>query len=159
MRSFKTKYLAAIARGETVSKISSKKTGRPLTLGEIDGDIQNYVKLMREIEVILPYVQRIKKERNLPADQRTLVTFDVFKVHRVEDVETVLGENNVVSVIVPSNCTDRLQPLDLTAEYRYSSWKKTASEEQWNLFCHLHCSYTTQGHKHQFTSASSGAAS
>ena len=44
VRSFKTKYLAAIARGETVSKIPSKKTGRPLTLGEIDGDVQNYVK-------------------------------------------------------------------------------------------------------------------
>ena len=54
VRSFKTKYLAAIARGETVSKIPSKKTGRPLTLGEIDGDVQNYVKSMREIKVILP---------------------------------------------------------------------------------------------------------
>ena len=47
MRSFNTKYLAAIARGEMVIKIPSKKTGRPLTLGEIDGDIQNYVKSLR----------------------------------------------------------------------------------------------------------------
>ena len=75
------------------------------------------------------------------------MTFDVFKVHRVEDVETVLEENNVVSVIVPSNCTDRLQPLDLTGEYRYSSWKKTASEEQWNLFCHLANTGTHLGKK------------
>ena len=59
-------------------------------------------------KVILPYVQRIKKERNLQADKRTLVIFDVFKGHRVEDVETVLEENNVVSVTVPSNCTDLL---------------------------------------------------
>ena len=47
VRSFKTKYLATIARGETVSKIPSKKTGRPLTLGEMDGDVQNYVKSLR----------------------------------------------------------------------------------------------------------------
>ena len=26
--------------------------------------------------------------------------------------------------------------------------KNPASEEQWNLFCHLHCSYPTQGQKH-----------
>ena len=26
--------------------------------------------------------------------------------------------------------------------------KKIVSEEQWNLFCHLHCCYTTQGRKH-----------
>ena len=25
---------------------------------------------------------------------------------------------------------------------------KPASEEQWNLFCHLHCCYPTQGRKH-----------
>ena len=42
MRSFKTKYLAAIVRGGTV-----KKTSRPLTSGEIDGDVLNYVKSLR----------------------------------------------------------------------------------------------------------------
>ena len=26
--------------------------------------------------------------------------------------------------------------------------QKTASEKQWNVFCHLHCCYTTQGRKH-----------
>ena len=44
VRSFKTKYLAAIARGETVSKIPSKKPDRPFTLGEKDGEVQNYIK-------------------------------------------------------------------------------------------------------------------
>ena len=52
--------------------------------------------------IILPYVQKIKKERNVQADQRTLVIFDVFNRHRVEDVETVLEENNVVSVTSPA---------------------------------------------------------
>ena len=46
--------------------------------------------------------------RCLPADQRALVIFDVFKGHKIEDVGTVLEENNLISVIVPSNYTDRL---------------------------------------------------
>ena len=58
--------------------------------------------------------KRSRRKKNLPADQRTLVIFDVFKGHRVEDVETVLEENNVVSATVPSNSTDCLQPLDLS---------------------------------------------
>ena len=64
--------------------------------------------------IILPYVQKVKQEKCLPADQRALVIFDVFKGHKIEDVGTVLEENNLISVIVPSNCTDRLQPLDLS---------------------------------------------
>ena len=64
--------------------------------------------------IILPYVARVKEEKNLPADQPALVIFDVFCGHRVEDVETVLEDNKLLSVLVPSNCTDLLQPLDLS---------------------------------------------
>ena len=64
--------------------------------------------------IILPYVARVKEEKNLPADQPALVIFDVFRGHRVEDVETVLEDNKLLSVLVPSNCTDLLQPLDLS---------------------------------------------
>ena len=64
--------------------------------------------------IILPYVARVKEKKNLPADQPALVIFDVFRGHRVEDVETVLEDNKLLSVLVPSNCTDLLQPLDLS---------------------------------------------
>ena len=33
-------------------------------------------------------------------------------------------------------------------KYRYSSWKEQYPEEQWSIFCHLHCCYPTQGRKH-----------
>ena len=50
--------------------------------------------------VILPYVQQVKKEKSLPADQHALVIFDVFKGHTVEDVDTLLEENGLVKIIV-----------------------------------------------------------
>lgn len=42
-----------------------------------------------------------------------LVIFDTFKGHKGDEMESLLLENNIFSVIVPCNCTDLLQPLDL----------------------------------------------
>ena len=47
VRSFKTKYLAALAKQGSVCSIPSKKRGRPLTLGDIDGEVQSYIKALR----------------------------------------------------------------------------------------------------------------
>ena len=40
--------------------------------------------------VILPYVAKVKEEKNLPAEQHALVIFDVFRGHTVQDVHTLL---------------------------------------------------------------------
>ena len=42
-----------------------------------------------------------------------VVIFDTFKGHTRSEMDFLLLENNI-SVIVPSNCTDVLQPLDLS---------------------------------------------
>ena len=54
VRSFKKKYLVGVARGENVTSIPSKKTGRPLTLGKIDGDVQSYIKSLRAAGTPIP---------------------------------------------------------------------------------------------------------
>ena len=43
-----------------------------------------------------------------------LVIFDVFRGHTGEAVKVLLNSNNIISVMVPSNCTDLLQPMDLS---------------------------------------------
>ena len=46
--------------------------------------------------------------------QPTLVIFDVFKGQMCQSTIDLLMENTIHFVHVPPNCTDRLQPLDLS---------------------------------------------
>ena len=63
--------------------------------------------------IILPYVKAVRAKNNTP-DQGALVIFDVFKGHMCPAVQTLLEENHIFRVVVPNNCTDLLQPLDLS---------------------------------------------
>ena len=51
---------------------------------------------------------------NLVADQHALVIFDNFKGQCTEALLKLLDENNVSVVLIPPNCMDRLQPLDVS---------------------------------------------
>ena len=53
-------------------------------------------------------------ELHLSEDHPGLAIFYCFKVHLTEAVSKLLEDNNIHLVIVPANCTDRLQPLDLS---------------------------------------------
>ena len=64
--------------------------------------------------IILPYVCTARKELVLGEEHMALVIFDTFKGHTGNEMESLMLKNNIVSVIVPSNCTDALQPLDLS---------------------------------------------
>ena len=50
----------------------------------------------------------------LSPTQPALVIFDVFHGQTVPEVLELLEENHIFVVFVPSNCTDKLQPLDLS---------------------------------------------
>ena len=61
--------------------------------------------------VIVPFVEKVRAE---DSEKPSLAIFDCFKGQLTENVVSLLEQNNIHSVIVPPNCTDRLQPLDLT---------------------------------------------
>ena len=43
-----------------------------------------------------------------------LVLFDGFKGQTTEMIHSLLAVNNIVTIQIPPNCTDKLQPLDLS---------------------------------------------
>ena len=52
-------------------------------------------------------------ELKMVPDQRALLIFDNFKGQCTEALLKLLDENNISVVLIPPNCTDRLQPLDV----------------------------------------------
>ena len=55
-----------------------------------------------------------KSQLGLLTDHRSLVIFDRFKGQCTEAVLKMLEENHIDILLVPANCTDRLQPLDIS---------------------------------------------
>jgi len=60
--------------------------------------------------IILPYLHKKKEEL------KGLLTFDNFKAQCTPAIFTLLDQNNVNVALVPTNCTDRFQPLDLSVK-------------------------------------------
>ena len=71
---------------------------------------------MREYidHIILSYNKKKREELKLASGYPALLTFDNFKAQCTPGILTLLDQNNINVVLVPANCTDRLQPLDLS---------------------------------------------
>ena len=72
-------------------------------------------------KIILPYLADTKRKLKLPSSHPALLLFDNFKGQCTETLLKLLDANNIDIVLIPANCTDRLQPLDLSVN-------KTAKE-------------------------------
>ena len=64
--------------------------------------------------ILLPYVVQTRKDLSLPDDYPALLIFDRFKGQCTENILSLLNNNHLRISIVPANCTDRLQPLDIS---------------------------------------------
>jgi hypothetical protein len=66
------------------------------------------------LNIIVPSVQKTRHENELPANQKALVIFDVFRGQTCQSTIDILGANDILFVHVPPNCIYRLQPLDIS---------------------------------------------
>lgn len=81
-------------------------------------------------KIVVPYLQEKKKSIGVPLDCSSLVIFDEFKGQTTDNVLACLKENNIFYVKVPANCTDRLQPLDVSTNkpakdflrFKFQAW-------------------------------------
>ena len=64
--------------------------------------------------IIVPYVTAVRERLELPTNTPAIVIFDAFKDHKGEEITTLLSEKHLYPVLVPNNCTDQLQPIDLS---------------------------------------------
>lgn len=68
------------------------------------------------VKIVVPYVEHIRATK-YPAQsspQPALVIFDVFRGQMCQSTIDILMEHSIHYVHIPPNCTDRLQPMDLS---------------------------------------------
>ncbi len=90
-----------------------------------EGTMVEYIKM-----IIIPYVAQTRVQLKLSSEYPALVIFDVFKGQCTESIYKLLDENNIFHILVPANCTDKLQPLDLSVNkpakeqmrYHFQEW-------------------------------------
>ena len=66
------------------------------------------------LEVVVPFLEVKRKALHLDSSHPSLAIFDCFKGHTTPEFYTLLKEHNILSIQVPANCTDQLQPLDVS---------------------------------------------
>ena len=65
-------------------------------------------------KILLPYISKKRKELKLSPENPALVHFDKLTGQETQELFDLLQNNNVNIVVVPANCTDRLQLLDVS---------------------------------------------
>ena len=68
--------------------------------------MKDYIK-----KILLPYIKEKRKELKLSADYPALVLYDNFTGQGIQELFDILQST---VVIIPANCIDRLQPLDVS---------------------------------------------
>ena len=77
-----------------------------------------------------------REELGLGADHCALAIFDVFK--GPDAILSLPEENNILYVTVPSNCTDRLQPLDESVNKSAKEFMKSKFQEWYMAALFVH---------------------
>ena len=79
-----------------------------------DNHWSNEITMKQYFEIIVPYINNKRKELKVSHNQPALLIFDNFKAQTTCFLLKLLDSHNIDVVLVPANCTDRLQPLDLS---------------------------------------------
>lgn len=90
------------------------------------------------MKIIFPFVTRRRKELNLNEHSPALAIFDGFKGQTTETMYNLLASQNIRVVKVLANCTDKLQPMDVSLNKpmkeemrkRFQAWYATNVHKQ-----------------------------
>ena len=70
--------------------------------------------MKRYIEkTIVPFISQKRQSLYLPTPQ-PIILFDCFRIQTTPDILSLLEKHNINAVQVPSNCTDKLPPVDIS---------------------------------------------
>jgi len=65
-------------------------------------------------KIIVLYVDKMRQKLKLGVNYTALLLFDNFKAQCTQELLTLLDDNFITVLLIPPNCTDRLQPMDIS---------------------------------------------
>ena len=66
----------------------------------------------------------VRDDLDLPLKQKAVIIFDMFRAHLSDDFMNYIKSKALLPVLVPPNCTDRLQPMDLSVQKHVKDFMK-----------------------------------
>ena len=84
---------------------------------------------IRQESVIVPYMTQKRMQLGLDLKLTRLLTFDEFERQTTSQVLNLLQNNDLMYVIIPPNCTDRLQPLDVSGSWAAKQFLRSKFEK------------------------------
>ncbi len=79
-----------------------------------DNHWSNENTMKRYIEkIVVPFIVSKRKALKVENTHPALALFDCFKGQTTANIQSLLLENNIIAILIPANCTDKLQPMDV----------------------------------------------
>ena len=91
-------------------------------------------------EIVVPFISQKREALKLDKTHPAVAICDCFKGQTIPGIQALLEEHNIISIHVPANCTDKLQPLDISInkplkdemKRRFQIWYAEEVEKQLN---------------------------
>ena len=91
----------------------------------------NAITMKRHIDnIIVPFVTQKRQELKLRFNHPAIAIFDNFRGQTTADILSHLKSHNIVPLQLPANCTDKLQPLDISVNKPMKDYLKNRFQ-QW----------------------------
>ena len=75
--------------------------------------------------IIVPFVTQKRQKLKLRFNHPAIAIFDNFHGQTTVDILSHLKSHNIVPLQLPANCTDKLQPLDISVNKPMKDYLKT----------------------------------
>ena len=62
---------------------------------------------------LVPFLSQQREALGLPKSHSALAVYDCFRGQTTAEFKSLLEEHNIITIEIPANCTDKLQPMDI----------------------------------------------